>query len=53
MSEEDHEFKPVMICSACDELHEDCECDDTTPSETDECEVCGMSEASQEHQTES
>lgn len=45
-----HEFEPVMICSNCDELHEDCNCDDTCLEETDECEYCSMTESEGNHE---
>lgn len=45
-----HEFYPVMICGNCDELHEDCTCEDTSPKEADECEECGMTEADGDHE---
>jgi hypothetical protein len=47
---EPHEFEPVMICGHCQGLHEDCKCEDTTPEETDECEVCGRVEGASIHE---
>jgi hypothetical protein len=49
IEEEKHEFDPVMVCAECGELHEDCECDESTPEETEECAVCGMDESDPSH----
>jgi hypothetical protein len=46
---EKHEFEPLMICANCDNLHEDCECDETEPQETDECELCSRAEDNEIH----
>lgn len=52
MNDEPHEFEPVVICANCDNSYEDCDCSETEPEETDECEICGMMEDADVHDLE-
>lgn len=48
----DHEFEPTQECVNCNEMEDDCECDESDLVDTDECAICGMSESDETHQEE-
>jgi hypothetical protein len=47
--EYDHEFEPAQVCTNCDELEEDCECDDPFMEDSEECAECGCDEGDPVH----
>jgi hypothetical protein len=44
-----HEFDAVVVCTSCDEIMDNCECDDPFEDTIDECTQCGEPEDSEDH----
>jgi hypothetical protein len=41
MSDEEHEFTGIVMCATCEEHEDECECDDFSADELDDCTECG------------